>query len=85
MKWLRHFEILLAFAAHILVATGIFGLVVFGAFGVHHLRLFLEHAGVDHFMLLGLHALEILLFVCDFAVMVFWAVMSTLKTIKELK
>lgn len=36
MKWVTHFKILLAFAAHILLATAIFCVVVLGAYGVHH-------------------------------------------------
>lgn len=48
-------------------------------------RVALEAAGLDSIVLWGLHGLEVLLFICDLFVTVTWAIISTLKTIKEIK
>lgn len=85
MKWFQHFKILLAFAAHILSAIAVFCIVALGAFAIHWVRISLETAGLDELVLLGLHGIEILLFVCDVAATAFWAIMSTKKAIKEIK
>lgn len=85
MKWKRHFEILVAFAAHILTAIAVFCIVALGALVIHWIRHKLENAGLDDIVLNGLHAVEILMFICDIVATSIWAIMSTHKAIKEIK
>ena len=65
MKWFRHFEILLTFAAHILSAIMVFCIVGAGAWALHWVRLLLQAQGLDDIVLIGMHGIEILLFSFD--------------------
>jgi hypothetical protein len=85
MKWFRHFEILLTFAAHILTAIAVFCIVGLGAWSLHLVRHFLQQQGLDEFVLIGLHGIELLLFACDVLATGFWAIMSTMTAIKLMK
>ncbi len=84
MKWLRHFEILVAFAAHILSAIAVFCIIALGALAIHWVRHALENSGLDSIVLSGLHAVELLMFACDIVATSFWAIMSTYKALKEI-
>ena len=85
MKWLMHFKILAAFAAHILTAIVVFCIVGAGALALHHVRQALEAQHLDPVVLIGLHGIELLLFGCDVVATGFWAIMSTIKAIKEIR
>jgi uncharacterized membrane protein YgdD (TMEM256/DUF423 family) len=85
MKWLNHFKILLAFAAHILSAIAVFCIVGAGAWALHLVRHKLQEQQLDEIVLIGMHGIELLLFACDVLATAFWAIMSTMKAIKEIK
>lgn len=85
MKWLHHFKILAAFAAHILTAIVVFCLLGSGALMVHLARHTLQELQLDGIVLLGLHGIELLLFACDGIAISFWAVMSTIHAVKQIK
>lgn len=85
MKWLMHFKILLAFAAHILSAIAVFCIVGAGAWALNWVRHILQQQGLDSIVLLGMHGIELLLFGCDLVATSFWAIMSTVKAIREIK
>lgn len=80
---MKHFKIIVTFAGHILTAIAVFCVIGAGAWTLHLVRHCLEGAGLDDFILFGLHALELLLFACDLVATGFWAIMSTKTAIKE--
>jgi len=80
---MKHFKIIVAFAGHIITAVSVFCVVGAAAWALHLVRHWLEAAGLDDFVLLGLHALELLLFACDLVATSFWSIMSTKTAIKE--
>lgn len=83
--WFAHFKILLSFAAHILTAIAVFCVVGAGAWVLHLVRGWLEAQGLDQVVLIGLHGIELLLFMCDLVATGFWAIMSTKRAIIEIK
>ena len=85
IRWLKHFKILLAFAAHLLSAIAVFCIVGAGAWSLNLERHFLQGQGLDEVVLYGLHFIELLLFGCDLLATSFLAIMSTWKAIKEIK
>jgi hypothetical protein len=71
--------------SHILSAIAVFCIVGAGAWSLHYVRQFLESQGLDAIVLIGMHGIELLLFACDVIATAFWATMSTIKAIKEIK
>lgn len=83
-KWFKKFKILLTFVAHVLTAVVVFCVVGAGAWLLHVVRHWLQVQGLDDVVLLGMHALEILLFACDVLATGFWATMSLVKAVQEI-
>lgn len=85
MKHLKKsFGILLAFAGHMLMGVVMFIIIGSGAVLVHLAADKLAALGISGGIHYGLVGIEYLLFGCDFVAIVVWAVMSTVKAIKEL-
>lgn len=84
-NFFSHFKILLVFAAHVLTAIAVFCVIGAGAWVLHVVRLWLEAQGIDQVVLVGLHGVELLLFLCDLVATGFWSIMSTIRAIKEIK
>jgi hypothetical protein len=80
---MKHFKIIIAFAGHIITAVAVFCIVGAAAWALHLVRHWLEAAGLDDVVLIGLHALELLLFTCDLIATGFWSIMSTKKVLIE--
>ena len=85
MAWFKHGKTLVTFAGHIITATAVFFLVGLGVCGLHWMRELFGTFGIGDVFLLGIEALEAILFLCDFIATAVWAVMSTIKVIRELK
>ena len=83
-NWFAHFKVLLIFAAHILTAVAGFCIVATGAYALHVVRHWLSDAGLDSYILTGMHWLEMLLFACDLLATGLWAIMSTKSAIVEI-
>lgn len=82
--WFAHFKVLLVFAAHILTAIAVFCTVAVGAWALHVVRHWLADAGLDSYILTGMHFLEMLLFACDLLATGLWAIVSTKSAIVEI-
>lgn len=85
MKWLNPFKMLAAFAAHILSTIAVFCIIGAGAWALHLVRHKRQGQQRDEIVLIAMLGIELLLFVCDMLATAFWATMSTVKAIKEIK
>lgn len=83
-NWKKHFKILVAFAGHIVSAMGIFCLVAFGVLGLHEVGELLIAHEVAKEIIWGVHALETLMFWCDFGATVVWTIKSAVAMIAEI-
>ena len=83
-NWKEHFAILVAFAGHVVSAMGIFCLVAVGVLGLHEVGELLIAHEVAKEIIWGVHALETLMFWCDFGATMVWTIKSAVVMILEI-